>query len=311
MEETEKGIDILQLNLTGIRVIVLFSLLLDSPKTVEEINNQYENNPLIRQKVSDDTIRNDINSLRSAGCTISRTTKSNNRYALLEHPFELKLNISEIKALKKIYNKIYTTISFSELFAFEEFFQNLVLYTKDEEIKEEIIGISKLSGINKTILKDLIKYSESKNQIKISYLSQNGQIKEHNLLAERVGFRHDKLYLFCVDLDFNKNAFYHVSKITNILEIKLKSEQKIFQKFKSKYKILNVNQENYALSENEKLVEISGNDLIIEAETENDFIMMQNIFGFGRNCEVLEPIDFRKKIITTITDIIRMYNNEN
>ncbi|MBR1908215.1 WYL domain-containing protein [bacterium] len=310
MEAVEKGIDLLQLNLTGMRVIILFSLLLESPKTIDEINSEYEQSPLIREKVSPDTIRNDINSLRDAGCVISRTTKSNNKYALLKHPFELNLNESEIKSLKKIYNKIYTTLSFNELFSFDEFFQNIISYTKDEQLKEEIAGISRLSGIDRNILKDLIKYSKSKNQIKILYVSQNGQIKEHNLIAEKVGFRHDKLYLFCIDLDYNKNAFYHVSKIVNVLEIKLKAEKKDFQKFKAKYKLLNISQENYAFSDNEKLVGLSGNDLIIEAETENDFIMMQNILGFGKNCEVLEPLEFRNKIISTIKAIRRMYDNE-
>ncbi len=310
MEVSEKNIDLLQLNMTGMRVIVLFSLLLDAPHTVEEINEAYDKNPLIKDKVSYDTIRNDINALRDAGCVISRTTKSNNKYVLVSHPFNLEISNSSLKSLKKVYNKIYSTLTFKELFAFDDLFYELSQYEKDDSSKEELLKLSKLSSIDKNLLKDLLKYCKLKSQITILYKSQTGELKEHNIIAEKVAFRHDKLYFFGIDLDLNKNAFYLVAKISKIIDIKIKSDKRCFEKFKAKYKILNINEDNYVLSAYEKLVEVAGNDLIIEAEADNDFIMMQNILNLGRNCVVLEPLDFRDKVISVIKNIRELYNNE-
>ena len=310
MEVAEKNLDLLQLNMTGMRVIVLFSLLLESPKTVEEINDAYDKNPLIKDKVSYDTIRNDINALRDAGCVISRTTKTNNKYILISHPFGLDFSNSYLKSIEKVYNSIYTTLSFDELFAFDNLFYELSLIVTDSSYQDKLLQISKLSGIDKTLLKDLLKYSSLKNQITVLYKSQAGDIKKHNLLAEKVAFRHGKLYFFCIDLDWNKNAFYLVNRIHKIVDVKLKADKPEFKKFKAKYKILNINKDNYVLSDNEKIIDDSAGNLIIEAETDNDFIMMQNVLSLGRNCVVLEPIEFRNKMKLFITNIREMYNGE-
>lgn len=310
MEVAEKNIDLLQLNMTGMRIIVLFSLLLESPKTVEEINEAYDKNPLIKDKVSYDTIRNDINALRDAGCVIARTTKSNNKYILQVHPFDLEISTSVLNALKKVYNKIYSTLSFEKLFEFDVFFKVLSDYVKNDEIKEALLKISKISNINKAILKDLLNYCSKRNQITILYKSQTGTLKEHCVICEKVAFRHDKLYFFGVDLTYGKNVFYMVNKIDKILDVNLKSEKREFKKFKAKYKILNISLDNYLLSKNEKLLEVDGNDLIIEAETDNDFIMFQNILNFGKNCVVLEPLELKNMIIENLKLIRKKYTDE-
>ena len=310
MEAVEKSVDILQLNMTGMRVVFLFSLLLETPRTVEEINEAYDKNPLIKDKVSYDTIRNDINALRDAGCEISRTTKNNNKYSLLKHPFYFHFDLKSVKTLKKIYNKIYTSVSFEELLCLDDFFRTLAVFSYDENIKEALLKISKITNIDKQLLCELLKYSKSKRQITILYKSQMGKLKEHNVRAEKVEFRHDKLYFFGIDLHYNKNVFYHVKNITKILDVNINGVNRPFEKFKATYKLLNTELENYILSDNEKLVKVEGNDLIIEAETDNDFIMMQNILNFGRQCIVLEPEEFKSQIVDYVKSIRKVYADE-
>ena len=65
------------INLTGIRLLVLFSLLLESPKSAEEISEYFEQNNYPKENFSIDTLRNDINALKYAGCSITRADKSN------------------------------------------------------------------------------------------------------------------------------------------------------------------------------------------------------------------------------------------
>ena len=288
LKQTVK-VDFKQLNTTGMRVILLFAKLLESPKSLEELVAEYKNNPLIRAGISDDSIRYDINALRDAGCVISRVTKIRTKYALLEHPFEIGLKASHVKALKKIYNKVYENLSFEELLAIDSLLEKIKSYTRNENLKDELSKISKIADIDKDILSELLKYSSKNYQISINYKSKNGLIKKHDIVLEKIGFRHDKLYMFCYDLKLQKNAFY---KVKNISEI------------------LNINPENYAFSDNEKLLEVSGKDLIIEAETDTEFIMMQDVLKFGQRCVVLSPMEFRNKIIKVIKDTKEVYAND-
>ncbi len=301
--------DFKQLNTTGMRTIVLFAALLESPKTIKELSHLYETNPFIRSRVSEDSMRNDINALRDAGCTISRASKLDMKYYLLDHPFNLELKPAHIKALKKIYNKFYADFSFEELFILDDFLAKLVKYTKNEDSKNEIKSISKISNLDRELLKNLVHYSNNNNQIRIRYNSKNG-LKEYDLIAQKVAFRHDKLYLFCIDMRYMKNSFYKVENIVDIVNVNIKKSEEKIKHFVAKYKLLDVNEENYAFSDNEKLIKVSGNDLIIEATTDNDFIMMQNILNFGSRCVVLEPLDFRNKIIDIIKKSREVYKNE-
>ena len=309
LKQTVK-VDFKQLNTTGMRVILLFAKLLESPKSLEELVAEYKNNPLIRAGISDDSIRYDINALRDAGCVISRVTKIRTKYALLEHPFEIGLKASHVKALKKIYNKVYENLSFEELLAIDSLLEKIKSYTRNENLKDELSKISKIADIDKDILSELLKYSSKNYQISINYKSKNGLIKKHDIVLEKIGFRHDKLYMFCYDLKLQKNAFYKVKNISEILNINIKKSEKTFEKFKATYKILNINPENYAFSDNEKLLEVSGKDLIIEAETDTEFIMMQDVLKFGQRCVVLSPMEFRNKIIKVIKDTKEVYAND-
>ena len=81
------------MSLTGYRTLIIYFSLLESPKTIDEINDILFNDKYIREKFSADTIRNYINSLRSAGCEITKATKSNNnKFTLVKNPCEFKIS---------------------------------------------------------------------------------------------------------------------------------------------------------------------------------------------------------------------------
>lgn len=304
------NVEIIQLNATGMRVIILFSLLFDKPRTLDEIMEEYTKHPLIKDIDSDDTIRNDINALRDAGCEISYATKLNNPYRLIKHPFNIVLKKSQLRALKKVYNRFYENFTFDELFALESFFEKLIKYSNDDKINEEIKKISKLSMYNKELVKSLVHYANQNYKITIDYKIRPGVFKQYELIAQKVAFRHNKLYLFCIDTRYMRNAFFKVDNIVGIINVNIKKSDEKLKPYVAKYKILNVNEENYAFSDNEKLLEIEGSDLIIEATAPNEFIMMQNVLNFGKRCIVLEPLDFREKIMEKIKSIRGVYSNE-
>ena len=95
-----------QISLTGMRAIIVLGLLMVAPRSLEEIKKFYTMINIFDEYGSDDTIRIDINTLKNVGCEITRASqKTNYKYVLGNHPFSLKVNLEEIKVLKKVYKK--------------------------------------------------------------------------------------------------------------------------------------------------------------------------------------------------------------
>ena len=160
----------ISINLTGIRLLVIFSLLLESPKTAEEINEYFEINNYPKECFSIDTLRNDLNALRYAGCEITRADKTNDyKYKLLAHPFELDIDETEVLNLSKLYKKAYIFLDIPQLINLENLFNLLANYTKKESVSEELKGISLLKDIDKELLKTLLTAGKNKNIISFNY----------------------------------------------------------------------------------------------------------------------------------------------
>ena len=80
--------DLNQISLTGMRSLVLISLLIAAPRTIEEIREAFLELNIIDETQSIDTLRIDINTIKTMGCEISRPTpKNGHKYTLLDHPF--------------------------------------------------------------------------------------------------------------------------------------------------------------------------------------------------------------------------------
>ena len=97
-----------QISLTGVRAIVILALLNIKPSTFEEIKEFLIESNIVTREYSIDTIRIDLNTLKYIGCDISKATKrTDNKYILRSHPFQLQLSPEEVNTLAKIYKHIY------------------------------------------------------------------------------------------------------------------------------------------------------------------------------------------------------------
>lgn len=62
------------------------------------------------------------------------------------------------------------------------------------------------------------------------------------------------------------------------------------------------------IEENEVILENRDDGYIIEGRYYNDFLAAQRILSFGANCTVLEPQEFREKIIQKLINMRNVYN---
>ena len=62
------------------------------------------------------------------------------------------------------------------------------------------------------------------------------------------------------------------------------------------------------IEENEEIIETRDDGYVIEGRYYNDFLAAQRILSFGANCTVLEPQEFREKIIQKLINMRNVYN---
>ena len=299
------------INLTGVRLLVLFSLLIESPKTAEEISDYFEKNNYPKNIFSIDTLRNDMNALRSAGCKISRADKSNNfQYKLLSHPFEMTITMDLAKSFEKLYNNIFNRLTIQQLLLIENLFETISKYALDIETAEYLNGISLLKRLNKNILNDLVKAKNCKNKISFVYDSPNSGKQDIEFYVTDFEFRSKKLYINGYCPTFKNNSFLLVSKITSPVMFHL--EKGLIQDL-IKIVILelkNASFLNYQKTENESVIEKKNNTLNIEYKSDNDFKLMQKILAYGPDCTVISPEDVRQSVKEKLKSMLEVYKND-
>ena len=63
----------------------------------------------------------------------------------------------------------------------------------------------------------------------------------------------------------------------------------------------------HPLEENESIVKTEDDKIIVEGRYYNDFIAIQRMLSFGRDCTVLEPDEIRERIIEKLLEMREIY----
>ncbi len=293
------------MSFTGYKALLLFSLLTESPKSYNEICECFLNHPYLREKISIDTLRVYINSLKRIGCEVKRFRGEDkiSRYVITAHPFELKLTQEQIQSIIKVYKSIVKNMDVKELLSMEYFFEKIGSYIKNEDFIADIRKISMLRDIDKKLLEDLIDCCDKKEQIVISYNSPNSGQKDIELIADKIEVTNGKMYLLGTGFEYLQYGSFLVSRIKGIKEIKIeKTIPDNLKEFRIIY-TLEGNPDKFNPADNEKIIEKHNNYVVIEMKTSNDFLAKQKLLEYGPTCKVLEPEDFRNDFIKLLKDM--------
>ena len=293
------------MSFTGYKALLIFNLLTEAPKSYEEISNYIFNHPYLREKISIDTMRVYMNSLKRLGCEIKRIKGEDkiSRYYITEHPFELKLSADEQKSVLNAYKSIVKNLDIKELLSMDNFFEKLGKYLKNEIFVANLRKFSPLKEINKDILKKLIDLCNRKDQIVITYNSPNSGLKQIEIISDKIDISNGKIYLYGTGFEYNQYGSFLISRIKSIDEIKItKTIPENLQKIKIKYQLF-CNPESIDLEDYEKIIEKANNKIIIEMNTSNEFLAKQRILEFGPKCKILEPEYFKEKFVNLLKDM--------
>lgn len=293
------------MSFTGFKALLIFSLLADGPKSYEDINQYLFNHPYLREKISIDTLRVYINSLKRLGCEVKRIRGEDkiSRYVITKHPFELKLTQDQIQSIIKVYKSIVKSMDIKEIISMAHFFEKIGAYIKNQEFVAEIKKISMLNDVDIKLLEDLVECCDKKEQIVILYNSPNSGKKNVELIADKIETSNGKIYLYGTGFEYMQYGSFLVSRIIKINEIKLHSNiPKDIKSLKIIYE-LNCDEQKVKLLTNEKIINSTNNKTIVEMDTSNEFLAKQRLLEYGPLCKILEPESFKKDFINLLKDM--------
>jgi len=297
------------MSFTAFKSILLFSYLLEKPRSYEEIRDYFAQHEYLNETISIDTLRVYINSLERVGCEVVRGKKAEgSKYRIVKHPFELKFSDEQVKSIIKVYKMLLKSIDVEELLSLTKFFKKISRGVENLQLKQLLAEISPLNKLNIDILLPLIKACRKNDEITIMYNSPRSGIKKIDLLAENLVVSNNKIYLNGKSPMYTNNASFLVSRIVEPPVVKL--EKTIDLPDESQVVGCEIYDMHFVPQENDKILQTLDDKLIVEISADNKFYARQRILALGSDCKVLYPESFREDVLSTLKRIKEEYVTE-
>lgn len=296
------------MSFTGFKSLVVFSLLLEAPKSYDEICDYFKNHEYIKEAISIDTLRVYLTSLRMVGCEIIRTKKAEgSKYKLVSHPFELNITDEQIKSIVKVYKAISKNIELQELITLEKFLIKITNMINNPNLKDAREKMSLFNGVNPDMVSKLLYHCKNKDQITFLYNSPRSGEKEIEIITDKVELTNNKFYLYGTGLEYKQYGYFPISRIKSVLNVKMfKDDISNIKEITVCYE-LKAGENEVKLTAEENLEKIKENSIIVKCTTSNPFIIKQRVLSFGHACKVLYPESFKQEIISTLKQMREGY----
>ena len=293
---------------TGFKSILIFTALVDGPKSYDDLKEILKNHPYLHETVSVDTLRIYFNSLSAFGCEIKKIKENGiMKFYIENHPFCLKFTDEQIKSIIKVYKAISKSVEVEDLMAFQHFFSKISDYIDNEDLKLKLNNISPLSNIDKTMLAQLMKYAQNNTEIVVLYNSGASGKKNITILADRLYINNNKLYISGYNSEHNSYSSFPVSKIMNIVSVNIENKTLEVPEITVGYVYEQLPEDKLELIQGEKHIKSENDKIYVEITSRNKFDIMQRILSLSSRCTVLYPEDFKKYIVATLKKMKEAY----
>ncbi len=298
----------LKISITGYRTLLIFKALLEKSHTIDELVEIVKENEVVGKSASKDTIRLDINTLKLAGCVITRPSKANNyKYELVSHPFSLYLSDEEFEYFIKLREKFAKEISVKEVFVLNDFYKKIFSLVSDEEQKEFADNSEPLKTTDRKIFSQLSNPKIINKKIQITYKSPKYGEETFYVIPKKIIYENEKVYLWCYNCKYAGIGILNLDRIVKINIIDLKEKVETEQQYTVVYELFMNEIENFELQDYETIVEQSKDKIKIKAVVNNEFLFMQRILQFGTSFKIILPEFFKEKVINKIRLIQKGY----
>lgn len=304
--EEKSSIKRKQICITGARAILILAALSESPKSIEELQAFLLSSEILSKKYSKDTLRADINILKSFGCKISKATKTNdNKYHLISHPFIPEIYEEDIEALKTGYKQIAQNTSIPKLVEFHNLFIHISKLTNNENLKDKILNISILRNDDLALIEKLLREEERRGKIRIIYQPPEKEEREYEITVDRLGVRNEKLYVFGYNHTKKDRCFLNVSRINKFVYGIPDNSPDLGTDTVIRFKLRP--EREYVLEDKEVVLERTDDYITVEGRYYNKFIGVQRMLHLVFDVVVIEPKEIKEEILKKLKEMRTRY----
>ena len=303
---------------TGYRALFLLLKLIESPMTRDEILNEFQCDLIIKNDLSKDSVTNTINTLRKAGCIISRPSqRTNNSYVLKSHPFFAEITQENADVLQELRESIISLGDWQLVLALNNLYSKIAQLTNNEEIKNKLLYEHPFRNIDCRIVKELLVSTKIKKQVNISYLSPENGLEDLYFVPEFLSLENRKFYVWGFCPKYDEFSYFRVDKIrkvnlVNFLGIEPETRTRKKKMVAVEYKLKNYSALTYISNEDEIILsENSKNEysLKIRAYVTNKFNFFQRILSYGADCKLIFPNSIKEEFLSYVKGIKERYQN--
>ena len=300
------------MSFTGYKTLILFSLLTESPKSYHDVRKYFLEHPYLREQISLDTLRVYMNSFKRAGCKVVRVRENGiSKYFIPENPFKLNISPIQQKAVIKVYKTLTNLLGAEEIIALDAMLLKLTNYIENEDFIASYKKISVLHKLNPGIIRKLLECCRNKKQLTLVYNSPHTGVKEIEIIALRLVYKNNKMYVKAKGFEYNQDTEFLVSRIIDIRNIKdcrenINEEKEVTVT----YELRLLNEQKPQLDDNEKLIDYKNNRAVISITGNNMFYIKQRLLSFGSDCKVIEPEEFKNEYVSMLKTMLEENYND-
>lgn len=311
VEFTRKNDKKVWISLTGYRILLVLRSLMQQCRSIDELVDILRNNSVTNKSFSKDTIRIALNTLKNAGCEISRPNKHNDyKYELISHPFTFKLSEKELKIFMRLREKMAQEMELADIFTLNEVYEKIISLTFNDEQILQVQESKPLSNIDKNVLKEISNPKIINKKIKIIYDSPEFGEEEIDVVPQKISFENGNIYLWCYSFKYEMNSLLSIARIKKVISVDISKTLETTSIYDVIYTITGKSLKVFEQKEFEEVLETTEHSIKVLAHVENEFYFIQRLLLFGSDFKIISPNFFKEKLINKIKLIQKGYYNE-
>ena len=291
---------------TGFRVLFLLDLLLRAPIKKDDIIEELSKNPYV-SNVSNETVRLDLNTLKSAGFEIENLGKEKDyKYRINWSPIKFSITKKELRVLTQTKDAVLKLSNPDFIIKLYRLFEKVSKVIDDENAVFELLNFRYFLDFQ--ILKELNVLIKRKKEVVLLYNSPNSGLKEIQIKLKSFKYNGSKLHLTGTSSNYPDNTVLRADNIVKIVKILGKKETSI--KTAHKKTVFKINPKclkNMSLLEEEKILKETKHYIEIELKSDNDFMIVQRLLSFGDDLISIKNKDIKEKYLEALKNIFEPY----
>ncbi len=297
---------------TGFRVLFLLDLLLKAPLTKTDMVNELSKNPYV-SNVSKETVRLDLNTLKSAGFEIQNLGRGKDyKYKINWSPIKFGITKKELRVLSRTKDAVIKLSDPFYIIKLYKLFEKISKAVEDENAVFELLNFRYFLDINFQILNELYALANRKKTVLLLYNSPNSSTKEIPVKLKEIKYTGSKLHLIGTSEKYPDNTVLRVDNIVKIIKILSKKEEKeLLQKKgarKTSYRINKEYKNTMNLLLEEKIIKETFSYIETEVKSDNDFMVIQRLLSFGEDLISIKNKDIKEKYLNMLQNMYEIYN---